>query len=1516
MKDQLDLIGKCLNGSCHTGSFQTIPIWRSVAQAWKSHERVHEVLNYLLLEETFDPFTIQTASEVGTSSRHTSSAHHTTSESLAISLCISELTRAMEHWEAPKDQRVGNITKDMVRMLSTLALVGLCLETCYVSKDVHRASQLRSANEKLMDVLFRDLSNQDCEQSKIDALLGILAHHMPPFLNGPSETNPGGEHSCLSEFCVRVTRLLDSRNDASQLDDFGRGDTIHDDLMDIDSEFDSQLAVRTDRTNTASALPRSLVASTGNIETQRACVAMYATAMQYSASLKLDQMDEDSASAAIVDYIMSLPPLGVLASRPTLAALHEHSYHLAPKDVERMLGFIENTFLTTYEYERSETALALLLDVVIGYVEVWTNSSHREMYNFGLDLYGWLTTTALNGKLLPVTAQKRLAKLLLQLLEIDLNYAQSQGVPSVRTTLFRVLAEGSLEVKYFLAEHVSAIFGLFTLSMHDEIFEDLNTSLPTDAEWREGMAIRTFVLANLASKWHSLLRGCIYRIFETAGLVSSSTSYATRCIRATAQSLGVGQAQELFKLFSRQLLFTWLESRPLDKIPFAIFGYENLAGLLQHNLDEVYAQLVIRDKADEIQWLAKYLRTTADQMLRASFSKAMAYAMSSDVCVAEGGEAHCETQLKNQLKSKNDYYTSVRRHFPEIMAQMIISAHQEYHLDKALEKRPKYQYTSSALKTMKTFGSSDRTLPATQQPHFAGRYLIDQLERLCRRAFRKEVETIASTLDTPSLTIILRLILDDVNPALGPLHACQVVRKLRLVVAVAGDVALEGYPLEMLVRALRPLAVDSQCADDATGLLRYLFYRGKSSLEGDMPMLTGNALLVLLSLKSFMISRQDRTTQESQFRKTVSNMHTFHDWLVDYLLSCIDNFKEENSVSKMAFQKIAHACRDLNLPGSAEIGNPASDMLQVLLDDERRKGSLVRVTERKQLISHLCRSFEEPPSKSRDVFGNDQISVTYAKCILESTRALSGAQRYEAWTARVLGRAYSSTVSSEFTEFSRRPLPDFLGHSAIPLRSQHAIAAKLQDLLMSEQMANVGASENTLRRILTRYGDAKNKDHRPSEEFRSLLTPQVVAAMLTAAGDTPQLGLGRSTLIAKGLKDELYQASRVKQTVQLDGWVQRLTLAVCRWTEDDPIVGSMVDLTTRIKQIATQLFPFLCHLALEFEAEKEQVIRTILSDSFNDHFRDCQNDFNSRQKSRLMLETLLHLLTQQFSAENTRVDRLKWLEIDYLLASQAAARCMMPTTALYFAEIAAIPENNTRSKRSSSITPNTAVKPSDELLLSIYRTIDDPDSFYGVQQEASLQSVLDRVDHEKDGLTGIMLHSARMDASLLRLGQAGQFDVSGIIKSIGAMNLSSLTHDLLNKRQAQQADRETTATMLDAARKLGQWNITPPLTFETDTSMLYSIFRGLSATSDLDRFKVDLDYALRFSVHKLQDPQLDAPSIRSTLSALAVLTEVDEMSTVRSSADLDALWATMQTRQKGWDIGRYVYSFINQRWHR
>ena len=677
------------------------------------------------------------------------------------------------------------------------------------------------------------------------------------------------------------------------------------------------------------------------------------------------------------------------------------------------------------------------------------------------------------------------------------------------------------------------------------------------------------------------------------------------------------------------------------------------------------------------------------------------------------------------------------------------------------------------------------------------------------------------------------------------------------------------------------------------GVLQYLLERGKSFLKQELSMITGTGLLILLSLKQFMTSRQDKTTQESQFRNTVSKMQSFHDWLVKYLL-------EFGSASKApehqaAFCSLVQSCRDLELPGSSDTNQAASSMLRGLLDDEDSATPILGSTERRQVISTLCRNFHVSSKTADDMFGSDQLSLSYARRVWESTQTLTVADDYGAWAAKVLGRAYASTVSLEHIRPTQGLMSHLTSGNGEKSPSMQAIVTKLNNLLSSQNRTHVGVAEQSLRSIANQF--LALGDHNGAIEFEKVLPGHVIDAIARV--------YYRDTIDAKNSqklrREDLWQAAKLDVKKPFALWVQDLAVSICRWTKDDPLIGQLERLFLSGDEFSAELFPYIVHLALSSEIEKEQVVRVYLSESFNAHFSTHEADTD--QKSRLLLESLLYLLTQKIHNEKTRMDRLEWLELDYLLAAEVADKCNMPTASLYLAELGAAPQTATQSSRRSSLTLPEPRLPSNELLLSIYSRVDDPDSFYGVKQPPSLESVLARVHHEGDGIKGLMLHSARMDASMRKCGMADGSDRLGLVGSVGAMNLSSLTHDLLN-RKGGQSTTATTDTMLNAARKLEQWDVSPPQMDGSAASTVYSVFRGLAGATQLESVQLEINRALGSSIQHLQDTRLDASAVRATLSSIAVLNEVDELTTVRCSADLSGLWQRMQQRQDGWDIGR------------
>ncbi|KAI5205260.1 hypothetical protein AUEXF2481DRAFT_9016 [Aureobasidium subglaciale EXF-2481] len=1491
----MNLINACLGLPREPEPLLCLPIWGPVAQSWILHSQTQDLLDYLLLKNKavvvhVQPDQANTFPERGFSMSSITVA-------LLLGLCTTETNSAVEKWHNMKEQGAGYLDRHMVRMVSTLIIVGRCLANCLRGKNTHRTEQLRAANKPLTTLLFKDLSSPGCEQDKVDALIDLVAHrplaHQPKIFMSEDRSH----HACMSDLSTSLLDLVEKRREMTESDASVKRNNISD-TLDFDTDFESQVTSHTAPVNETQPL-RKVVPSKYSIVSQRASVTIYAMLLQ-SSCIGPDDMVDDLPEN-LIPHVLELPTSEILASGPFLTALPRYGVQLTPKQFEPLLEFFADNTLQSYELERAETNMDLLLGVMESFVYTWTDPSDQDFYTFGLDIYKWFTVTALKAKLLSPCVQKRIVRLMLQILQIDADYGQTDKLPTVRSMLFRLMREGTLDVKHFIAQHLSSIFRLFPLSAHAEILEELKASLPTDLLWIEGLAVRILISANLAADWHSLRRQCIFHIFETAGMIVEAEDYAATCIAKISDALKLKSAREVFQLFSPQLLYVWLETQAVSRIPFKIFGYKSMAELLEHNMNEIYAQLLMREKDDQIQWLTKMLDLTEAQVSQSTFSKTLAYAISWDVSGRQVSSQDpsqvttiCETRLRGFYKTSGDYYAAVKSNLPDIIAQIFTSIYHEEVAEKLFEKKSQYAYAKDALSAMKRHGSLDTDLSQAQQPCFKGRYLIDQLERVCRRTGNKTFTTVKDILDVPHITVTLRSIIDSMHPAYGPLEACRTVRKLRIFLALAGDEVFRGYPLQTMIRTLQPVIIDPHCSDDGMGMLQYLLERGKSFLKQEISMFTGTGLLILLSLKQFMISRQDKTTQESQFRNTVSRMQSFHDWLVTYLLEFRSSMRLPQQQN--AFCSLVESCRDLELSAPSGVSQAANTLLKGLLDDEESVTPVLGPIERKQVTSTLCHHFHVT-DKAHDMFASDELSLSYARRVWESTQKLTIANEYGAWAARVIGRAYASTVSLE----QIRPTRGLISHLTSTLgetnHSTRAIVTKLNDLLSSQDRTHVGVAEQSLRKIANCF--MAQEDHNGVIDFERILPVHVVDAIARIYHkDIPEIKDSQ-----KLRREDLWRAAKLNRNMPFESWVQNLTVSICQWAKGNPLVGQLENLFASDVALSQELFPFIVHLALSSEVEKEPVLRTYLSESFSAHFNHLEP--GTSRKSRLLIESLLYLLTQKLPNEKTRLKRLEWLELDYLLAAKAADGCNMPTASLYLSEIGATPEDCTPPSRRSSVNLSTSKTPSNELLLSIYSRVDDPDSFYGVKQPPSLESVLARVHHEGDGIKGLMLHSARIDASMRKSGLADESDASGLISSAGAMNLSSLTHELLNRRSSNQPSTATTDTMLDAARKLEQWDLNLPQTEGSAVGTLYSVFRGLASATYLESVQLDLDRAFNSSIQHLRDTRLDASAVRATLSGIAVLNEVDELIAVRCSSDLTNLWDRMQKRQMRWDIGQF-----------
>lgn len=1424
-------------------------------------------------------------------------------EALLLNFCINEVTRTAELWLQWASERARSISTDMVSFLCKVCCVVSCLSHCNHFRDAKRQSRLMEVNESLVKAVMSFLSSSSCGQDKVDMLLASWLQMLPPVQPSPDVQSADLPWACALDLCRQLAPALRARHQTRIFN----GADVEEDLMDVDDNYESQGSGTRQLDNDPLELQN-------DSSTVNSTLALRSSTSLYVKLISLLDKDGDTsgvssaASSELVDYITAMPVIEILACRSIVSNIPSLGLSLGVEDTDRLLAFLADSVLRKYAYERSEVATGTILDVMSSLVTSWTDPGNESLFGLGLDMYDWYTSTALSAGVLSPNVQKRVASLLLQLSHVNTDYGKDSDVPSVRTSLFKVLKDGSMAVKYHLAERISTIFSLFVLSAHDAMYDDLQASLPADADWTEGIAMRLLCLAKLASAWHSLLRSCVYHIFETAGQIKSSVPHAAYCVELTARSLGFKVPTQLFTLFAPQLLHTWLERHTLASIPYLAFQYKSFADLLTRNKSEIAAQLFMRGGEQGMHVLTTALDMTEAKLLLATFGKSLAYAISWDISSSVVGSSESptsEARLRSLLGGKEEFKAQVVQQFPTVMGTFYLTMQQDDPtFEKSIEnvaKRAIYRPAVFALREMKAFSSSNRSLPPCQQPSFKSKYLVDQIERLCRRTGQDPVRPWGAS----SLTLAIRMLLDSVQDALGPLHACLIVRRLRILVSMAGEVALSGFPLELLLQTMRRFLNDSQCADDALGILRYLYSRGKPYMRSAMTFTTGTTTLILLTMRQYMGSQHESTTQESQHQATIKTMQGFHAWLITYLKD------SENAVAAGArpdYGPLITAAAHAQLPGNARDGSPESLLLRHLLKDSRRRHPLLTSESRLEALQMLCHDFQASVPVEEDCMGSDQQSVRYAQSVWESIQIPSTDEQYMTWASRVLGRAYSATGPLKLSSAQTRlPLdPGQVNKTSGVSASKTVIAQSLANLMSSPAGMDASLAEYTLRQICTRFHKAK--DDEEVLDFEQMLAPSMLTAIADGTyGYEPAAVLEHES--PSVTRQTVRQCFSYSPLVPLEQWITRLGLTLCTWASQDPILGALPQVLEGIDGLAQTLLPYVIHILLSLELEKDQVLREELSACCKVYFNLEEQEAHPKQQ--FLLRVLLYLRTQPLPGESTKADRLGWLDIDFQRAAATASRCSMPTCALLLAESTPqVPITDRRKSRRSSIGALQQPQVSSELLLSVFREVDEPDSFYGVQQQSSLAAVMERIDYEGDGFKSLMFRSAELDSHMRRQHGSNVPYSSGVINSLATLNLNSVTMALLSSRHNSRRGDTPADSLFDTARKLEQWDVSIPEAGSSPTSSLFRVFQDMAKATELSQLRTAIERALLEQVRPTTEARSSKQSIRSRVGALAVLTEVSETVESDLPSRLDSTQERLRARQQWMQLGRYVFRFV------
>ena len=1377
----------------------------------------------------------------------------------------------------PKSKASG----DIFRAATSLCVAGFSLISVSQSHTSGKSRSLHEECDKLRQRIMFLALNQDDRELVVEALHASFGNLLSPekLVNTNRDLATIGAKQMAAGFETSFWQRL-APDDISE--------ESRDDLMDVEDSFASQQSLSPSEAYDTEMSRDWLNAATGLKARKVILTARICLASMIENSGGKDKSVVESIPVSLVDYLTQLSPSNFLSCRSFIVEiLDRRLFGFDIPSAVTLLEYLGQEIISRYVYERCEVALGTCLDVMTNLAYLWTNED-TDAKEVSSQLYQWFIDVALARKISSPHVHTCMAEMLQKVIEARPEYAKMLSLESARTSLLKILEEGTAAVKFNLGARISGIFNLFILKEHDAILNDVMSSLPIDSDWIEGTAVRTRILAQLGSAWSTLIRRCMYAIVEAPGHVPACSDYARICLTQVSDCLHLKNAKELFKLFVSQILYTWLDNQSLSTIPFRIFGYSSLPELIQDVLHEVTAQILMRGRDSEAQELSTIMSATFSTLVEQSYARCAAYCIARTAAIPPEVDAQAsggDKRLK-KLVGKERYAIMIQDRFPEILSIFFKIVDREDSIIKGFQKHEAHAAAHSAYDEILSSGNTGMTLTVSQQPTFKASFLVDEVDYICSRAER-DIEDMW----TPALYVyIFRELVNTAHPALGSLHSCAVVRRLRILVSMAGEVAFQDYPLEMALHSLRQFLTDTQCAENAMGLFRFLLGRSSSYIQTAPTFVAGLLVSTLTSLKLFLESPQESTTQESQFRATMSRAEEFHKWIgafgSEYISPKLDHDGEK------AFKAIITSARQIRNVGNAKLGTFESELLHDLLSDRLSGRNLIDDASQDIILDLLCSKFEVPANYREDILGVGQHATECAAIVWKTFKHKHRGEGYARWVARTLGRAYGSAgfidpILMHETHDDEKTYTERLWMHLVS-SSRFAIIDLVRDLLLMDNLQDIGLAERALQAIVSHV----DKDE-SIQEVVDELPQSLLPALSWKPLSSPTLRIDHN--VSQNPVEPLSKAVELEPSLDYDAWVQQLCLSLIACSNQEYILSELAPIVITVGKIASKLFPSILHLSLLRDHNKHNIKKTI-SLAVNNLLHDPSESMKPYAKQ--IIHTILYLRHQPLPREAVKADRARWLDVNYRIAAEAAARCNMFRTALLFLEIS-FSEKIKAARRASAVQNDMPT----DLLLQIYQNLDEKDSFYGIRQPSSLSSMMSQLEFENSGFKSLSFRGAYHNSQIRHLGIPDTASEEQITKLLDAVDLDGLSQSVLSSI----ANHGTVLNeaMFQTARKLERWDISCSSSGTSQSNTLFRAFQSIHNTSDADVVRGALDVGFSDTLACLADPSSGISQTRTYLSTLAVLTEMEDVLSCRGIEQLENVWFDLQSRDEWMLTQRY-----------
>jgi len=1467
--------------------------------ALKSHH-LSGILSYLLLEEASPPTIKQKASCLAAKFPTFSGSEHSKrqagNEVQIFNFFDRNVDVVLEKWLSffPEKGAPAYISSDAIQVVCSMLLISVefCANTQRI--DTKRLEELEKKLVSLTESFVRIYDKFGCNKEHIEILCRALLPFLPNIESTLSNQVP---RSILPDLQANIFRLLDNALTKQ---------VLH---LDADVDMDGGYDEENDRSHTARKLGSQIYREV--TEAARAADTQTFLTIQtlHLVVLRCDNYNSEQVFEEFASYLQQFSSNHLLLSRPTLSDFLTFSNGLARTTATDLVEHLAMSLLRPYEIERCEVAAMIAIDTLSAMISQWVPvfvDVDDHLHDRCDAVYNWLVKAALNFHATSFEVRRAFGRLLQDIMTIDLNYDKKPGNRSLRTNFIQLLQDEDMRVRYAMADYLPSMFKLFPTSDHKTVYADVLKFLDADMGHYEGLAIRVHTLSRLVSVSFFIMKASIFHLYETAGRVPSCTYHASRSMLNIALSLNFDDAKELCRLFQSQIIASWLENKhQLNSFPFLVFGYKTREEFLEEIQIELVAQLLSYDKTEEAEDLALSLDLTYEKLLGRAFYKVYAYLTASGV---KNGPSH-ENKLRKRLGDE-DYASLLKNQQILILSTFFDILGDEGTYESFLSRESSLEPTLNRMTKIVDISCSTLKPPDPLEPFYKFKIIFLSLNHSCK-TFGLPPD-LTQLWDAATFTFVTRKLFESIAPALGPSQSCIVIRKIRLVVCLAGEVATKGYPLQMTIHGLIPFLTDSYCAKDTAGLIQYLFSEGKGHLVKMPSFLVSTALSILTNLKSFISKEGESGTEKSQLEESQAAAETFHGWFAAYL----KNYRSTglNDRQQEAFHAIVTSVVDIKTGKATDKTDHA--LLRNLLKDEISDDKLLDDSSKKLAFSILGTSFlrSKFPRGYRFSTGevskddkegiSDREAINIAKILLRTCRNYTISQEYVLWAARMLGRSYaaSGTIHEEWTQ--EVSLKDLTCGSIAKTGARDGTMSRLiilqiiQGLLLSSNYKEAGLAESTIRDIIYWGGvnipvvraTAINEHLTEAMDWKTMLAPpQLPPSIYTPStlADMPKLSTRPS----------------------FDTWIKTFTAWIASTVKKDGTAAKLGKLLEVVEGFAEKALPFMLHLLLleDMSLEKDFKQKSAISTFFRDCFTDSSEA--TSKHTLVLLNCILYLRIQMHPTEYKEGDKNKdnkgtaclrddWIRLDYYSVARAATVCKMYKTGLMFLEI-----HYSKAKKTID---------SDDLMLDIFRNINDPDSFYGVNQAPSLLTVMERFEYEEDGWKSLSFQGAYLDSSYRQdLKKSSnvpdslvQSQTRGVVHALNAIGLNALSYSTL--QNGTDNTEEILDNMLQSAWKLEQWDLPCPPTHRSPTAAIYKALQSVNVCVDAFKIESSIDISMTDMMHDITSVKQSGQALAVNMRTLAILTEMEEILMSTDLTNLKEVSRNLISRNKWMETGRYV----------